>query len=256
MGPRLERGAWSLLSAEKAMRMKLERMACIGLGSLLLSGCMLKGGLSLTNLKLVNNFSFDSSGLVDKTVVHLDRMKAIFDSIVVVKASFENAGTITADIVRKLPKDCDVVFVVDNTGSMGWSISKVQNSVVDAMREAPDRHYGVVTYRDIGSSYESRVAAPLAGNLEASIAAINAMEADEGGDFPEFVAAGLDAGLEQPWRADKAKHIILIGDAPDKGHKNPITMDTVAKKAKERKVQIHAVGLPCGDTCKKELGTK
>lgn len=238
------------------MRMKLERMACIGLGALLLSGCTLKGGLSLTNLKLVNNFSFDSSGFVDKTVVHLDRMKAIFDAIVVVKASFENVGTITADILRDLPKDCDVVFVVDNTGSMGWAISKVQKSVVDAMREAPDRHYGVVTYRDIGSSYESRVAAPLAGNLEAAVAAINAMQADEGGDFPEFVAAGLDTGLEQPWRADKAKHIILIGDAPDKGHKNPITMDTVAKKAKERKVQIHAVGLPCGDKCKKELETK
>jgi len=236
--------------------MNFWRTCRLGLGAILLTGCTLKGALSLTPSSLVSGISFDSSGLVDTTAVHLDRMKAMFDAIMVVKASFENVGTITADILHDLPKDCDVVFVVDNTGSMEWAISKVQKSVVEAMREAPDRHYGVVTYRDIGASYESRVGAPLSADMEAAIAAINAMKADEGGDFPEFVAAGLDTGLEQPWRADKAKHIILIGDAPDKGHKNPITMDTVAKKAKERRVQIHAVGLPCGDVCKKELEKK
>lgn len=236
--------------------MNVSRSCQFGLAAILLTGCTFKGALSLTNTALVSGLSFDSSGLVSTTSAHLDRMKSMFDAIMVVKASFENVGTITADILRDLPKDADVVFVIDNTGSMGWAISKVQKSVVEAMREAPDRQYGVVTYRDIGSSYESRVAAPLSQNLEAAIAAINAMQADEGGDFPEFVAAGLDTGLEQPWRSDKPKHIILIGDAPDKGHKHAITMDTVAKKAKERRVQIHAVGLPCGDVCKKELEKK
>jgi Mg-chelatase subunit ChlD len=164
---------------------------------------------------------------------------------------------VTEDLLAKLPADADVVFVIDTTGSMLWAIEGAKSAVSNAMKAAPERQYGVVIFRDRGDSYVKQTLAPLSLDIASALKGIDEMSAGEGGDYPESVAVGLDAGLNQPWRTDKEKHIILIGDAPD--HEYPddvVSMDSIAQKATELGVVIHAIGVPCGDTCKEEIGAK
>jgi hypothetical protein len=137
---------------------------------------------------------------------------------------------------------------------MLWAIEAVSEAVEDAMLVAPDRNYGVVVYRDVGDSYVSNTLGQLGPDTQAAMAAARAMKADEGGDFPEHVAAGLDTTLrESSWREGKERHIILIGDAPDHGHPEAPRLDSVLELSNELDVRIHTVAIACGVLCKEEI---
>jgi hypothetical protein len=238
---------------------RLQRLsAFVMFGMATITGCGLGGSLALDNDGLTGEFHYTlrDDGLVQETVDSLDELATKVKGELLT-STFGDVGIVTAGVLASLPPDADVVFVVDNTGSMLWAIESIQIAVAEAMEAAPDRHYGVVSYRDLGDSYIHKVQAPLSANLSLSLAGVDAMEAWEGGDFPEFVASGLDAGLNQPWREGKERHIILVGDAPDKGYTDiAVTMDSVAAKAEALGVVIHAIGVPCGDKCEEEIGAK
>ncbi|WP_437877423.1 vWA domain-containing protein [Sorangium sp. So ce513] len=232
--------------------------ACLLLGATLVSGCSLGGSVGYKDGEVEAEYHYDlrADELVQETVDSLNDMVAKVKGEVVA-AAFGDIVGVTVGVMEALPADCDVVIVVDNTFSMVWAIAGVQLAVSQAMKSAPDRHYGVVTYRDRGDDYISKTQAPLSADLDAALDGVAAMTAWQGGDFPEFVAAGLDEALKQPWRMDKERHIILIGDAPDHAYTDdPITMAAVLDRANELGVVIHGVGLPCGDVCKEEIGAK
>lgn len=221
-----------------------------------LAGCNLSGNLGLNGDGKVTaslDFELRADGLVQEAI---DSFDSIGDAATTV-ASIDTVGTTTVQILDTLPTDCDVVFAIDTTGSMSWAIEQVQKDVVAAMKKEPNRRYAVVVYRDRDDSYVRKTLSPLDGGLDAAIAAIDSMEANEGGDYPESVAAGLDESLNQSWNPAKEKHIILIGDAPDHEYADEATpMAAIKERSKTLGVTIHAIGVPCNDVCKTEIGAK
>lgn len=116
----------------------------------------------------------------------------------------------------------EVVFVLDATGSMGaliegakrkiWSIA---NSVVE-LRLAPEGRVGLISYRDRGDDYITRVY-DLTDDLDTVFRDLQSFSAEGGGDSPESVNQALYEAVHlMSWteRADVLKIIFLVGDAP------------------------------------------
>lgn len=232
--------------------------AIVAFASLLLAACNLGGSVGIDNngVKAEAHYNLDVDGFVTETLDAMNDFAAKCKGELI-KATVSGVGTATADVLAKLPADADIVFVIDTTGSMLWANESIKLAVSDAMKATPERQYGVVVFRDRGDDYVKQTLAPLSFDVNAALTGVDNADAWGGGDYPESVAVGLDEGLNQPWRAEKEKHIILIGDAPD--HEYPddvVSMDSIAQKATELGVVIHAIGVPCGDTCKGEIGAK
>lgn len=118
----------------------------------------------------------------------------------------------------------DVVFVIDTTGSMGDDIAGVKNFASQFVDDLTSRtrsyRVALVDYRDFparsGSSgdYPSKVRLNFTDNKSSIQGAINGLSLGDGGDFPETVWSGLEAGIALPWRPGVKKVVIQIGDAP------------------------------------------
>ncbi|MBX3232559.1 MAG: VWA domain-containing protein [Labilithrix sp.] len=155
----------------------------------------------------------------------------------------------------------DVVFVVDTTASMGWAMTSVKSelhAVVTTLAATnPDVRYGVVAFRDRGDSFESKVGFRLDGDQRQVHAAIDWLTPLGGGDYPEHVHAGLDAGLRGAgaWRPQAAHHVVVIGDAPAQDYPDdPRTFRSVTEEARRQQVRVHTVSIACAFICHKELG--
>lgn len=115
----------------------------------------------------------------------------------------------------------DVVFLLDATGSMGDEIAQLQSNIlaisskINALPGQPDVRYGMVTYRDRGDEYVTRIY-QFTPNVQKFQTDLSQVMAGGGGDNPESLNAGLhDAvnGLE--WRgSDTIKLVFLVADAP------------------------------------------
>lgn len=114
----------------------------------------------------------------------------------------------------------DIVFTIDTTGSMFDDIAAVQGSarriVGQVASSGADYRIGLVDYKDLGDAYQARVDLPFSTDTGAINAAIDALSASGGGDFPESVYSGIVTALSLPWRDGAKKVVILAGDAPPK----------------------------------------
>jgi len=113
----------------------------------------------------------------------------------------------------------DVVFAIDNTGSMGGVIDQVEADaqyILDRIRvSAPDSYFGAIKFRDHGDTFVTEIATNLTSDLEAVKAAISAMTAGGGGDTPEAYIETVFQGINEiVWRTDSIKLIVVMGDAP------------------------------------------
>jgi len=121
--------------------------------------------------------------------------------------------------------ELDLVFLVDETGSMGPYIEQVKARLLDlvaALKNAPlckSLRLGLVTYRDHppqDHSYPSRAFA-LTSDVDSIAKAVRAMRASGGGDGPESVTDGLFDVVRMDWRPSAAKAVVWFGDAPPHG---------------------------------------
>ncbi len=121
--------------------------------------------------------------------------------------------------------ELDLVFLVDETGSMGPYIEQVKERLLDliaALESAPlmkSLRLGLVTYRDHppqDHSYPSR-AFPLTAAVKEIEEAVRSMRAAGGGDGPESVTDGLFDVVRMDWRPGAAKAVVWFGDAPPHG---------------------------------------
>ena len=113
----------------------------------------------------------------------------------------------------------DVVFVIDATGTMDWTLGAVKREIryiVDYTRSlVPIARFGLVAYRDVDDpGFVTRIQ-----SLTFSTAKLErflvALDASGGGSLGEAVDAGLATAIDQSgWRPDARRLIILIGDAP------------------------------------------
>jgi hypothetical protein len=129
----------------------------------------------------------------------------------------------------------DVVFLVDNTGSMGDEIRSVKTHIINIAKEvqqgtpAPKIRIGVVTYRDHGDGQDLLGSFEINEDVDAALRYIEDIEAIGGGDYPEAVDVGLKHAVESMnWKQDNKKIMFLIGDAPS--HVRKLHVDTAVQK--------------------------
>jgi hypothetical protein len=115
----------------------------------------------------------------------------------------------------------DIVFVVDDTGSMDPYLNSIKNeiqNIVDVfLDEIVSVRLGLVSYKDAPEvEWDCR----LTFNVTNFTIAVNNLFANGGGDIPEDVRGALNLAYGANWRnGSVTKIVIVIGDAPD--HDNP-----------------------------------
>jgi Mg-chelatase subunit ChlD len=117
----------------------------------------------------------------------------------------------------------DIVFVVDNTGSMGDSIEVVKGKIREFITASKGKYaqirYGLVQYRDAGDDFVTRVT-PFTTDTAAFESAVSAMSAQGGGDWPEAMLDAIYAAATKLQWLSQRRVMILLGDAP--GHEKVV----------------------------------
>jgi hypothetical protein len=138
----------------------------------------------------------------------------------------------------------DIVFVVDDTGSMGPYLDsmkiEIQNIVQVFSDEITSLRLGLVSYKD-----NPELDCNLTENMTLFINAVNMLTPAAGGDPEEDVYGGLDMAINLWWRTgDVSKIIILIGDQPD--HFPYDDCDALVKAAHKDEWGIYTNAIACG----------
>lgn len=137
----------------------------------------------------------------------------------------------------------EVVFILDNTGSMGGLISTAKDkiwSIATSMAQAdppPVISMGLIGYRDRGDQYVTRTTA-LTTDIDKVYEDLINMHADGGGDSPESVNEALDNAISKiTWSDDTKTYRVafLVGDCPphmdyQDDIKYPVTCSLAVKK--------------------------
>ena len=115
----------------------------------------------------------------------------------------------------------DVLFLLDSTGSMADEIDRIKDTLlsisarISDLPSQPDLRLGMVSYRDRGDEYVTRVFDfdADAGRFSNTIRSV---QADGGGDEPESLNEALHVALNEPdWRTgDAIRLVFLLADAP------------------------------------------
>lgn len=130
--------------------------------------------------------------------------------------------------VPATPAKADIEIAIDTTGSMFGAIAQAKAQatqlVNDVKAEIADAQFAVVDFRDsTDGAAEYIVRTPMTGSAANVQAAINAMSAGGGGDFPEaynlVYNRAHSPATDGPigWRAGSRKFLVVIGDAPPHG---------------------------------------
>ncbi len=119
----------------------------------------------------------------------------------------------------------DLVFIVDNTGSMGPYIEVTKQKILEIIRTIKKEELchrlrvGLVSYRDHPPQETSYVTQKFELTPETHMIEENVrqMRASGGGDGPEAVSTALNVANRMEFLNDAAKVMVLIGDAPPHG---------------------------------------
>ena len=115
----------------------------------------------------------------------------------------------------------DVLFLLDATGSMADEINQIKTTLlsisarISDLPSRPDLRFGMVTYRDRGDEFITRVY-DFDRDVQQFSNTIREVVADAGGDNPESLNEGLHVAVHEPsWRLDNAIRLVfLVADAP------------------------------------------
>ena len=142
----------------------------------------------------------------------------------------------------------DLVFMIDATGSMGDEIDKLKRSMramadqIAQLPGQPDICYGLVAYRDRGDVFLTR-AHDFTNDLGAFQNLLAKVQAQGGGDTPEALNEALHEvvhGLD--WRADAARLVVMVADAPPHLDYGGPQYDTDMQAALAKGIKLFAVG--------------
>ncbi|OGV56527.1 MAG: hypothetical protein A2X49_06520 [Lentisphaerae bacterium GWF2_52_8] len=166
-----------------------------------------------------------------------------------------SAGLTLAESPKQDSKEeVEVVFVLDSTGSMGgliegakqkiWSIA---NGII-ARKPSPNVRFGLVSYRDKGDEYVSKVF-DLTDDLDTVFKNLQSFNAMGGGDGPESVNQALnEAVMKISWskNAKTVKTVFLVGDyPPHMDYKDDVKYQVSCQEAAKNNIVINTV--QCGN---------
>jgi hypothetical protein len=156
----------------------------------------------------------------------------------------------------------DLIFVIDQTGSMQPVFNQVQRTAKEIFSSIaarfPDHRVAVVAYRDWSDGDRIFQDFPFTTDEAEFQKDVDTLKASGGGDTPEAVLEALLRALRMPWRAGVNKQIILMGDAPPhspipNGPDKDKTADDVVKLAFEvDPAVINAIATPVSGSVSKE----
>jgi len=172
-------------------------------------------------------------------------------AVALVLAAFTAAA---AESAPGAPPKVEVAFVLDSTGSMGgliegakqkiWSIA---NAII-ARRPAPEVRIGLVSYRDRGDQYVTRLF-DLSSDIDAVFGNLQSFQADGGGDDPESVNQALYEAVHRlSWsqEPDVLKIVFLVGDyPPHMDYRGEVQYPQTCREAAGRGLIVNTV--QCGD---------
>ena len=154
----------------------------------------------------------------------------------------------------------DIVFIVDNTGSMGPYIQNVKTKILEIIRTIKKEELchrlrvGLVSYRDHPPEETTYITQKYELSSDTSKIEQNVlqMDASGGGDGPEAVSTALQVMNKMEYLNESAKIAVLIGDAPPhgvepgdrwpQGTPDGAKWDEEAKKSFDKGVVVHTVG--------------
>lgn len=123
----------------------------------------------------------------------------------------------------KLAQPVDVVFAIDNTGSMGGVIDTLKNDAImiaaQVRAQFSNTAFGAIKFKDYGydSLYVTEIATQITldtSQFNAGIASMS-IEGGSGGDWPEAFVEAVFQGVEfMKWRHDALRLLVVVGDAP------------------------------------------
>jgi hypothetical protein len=160
-----------------------------------------------------------------------------------------------------LPKNLDLVLVLDTTGSMGDELAYLKSEIRGIARAVAakfphvNQRYALVVYRDLGDLYVTRTFdfTPSVDTFRAHLAA---QQAEGGGDYPESMERGLEEAVKLQWRSDEtARVVFLVADAPPH---TPDVGKALAAADALRKKGVAIYPLACSgydDTCELVMRT-
>ena len=142
----------------------------------------------------------------------------------------------------------DLVFMIDATGSMGDEIGKLKSSMramasqIAQLPGQPDICYGLVAYRDRGDAFITRTH-DFTNDLGAFQALLANVQAQGGGDTPEALNEALHEVVHGlAWRADAARLVVMVADAPPHLDYGGPQYDTDMQAALAKGIKLFAVG--------------
>jgi Mg-chelatase subunit ChlD len=142
----------------------------------------------------------------------------------------------------------DLVFMVDATGSMGDEIAKLKSSMramsqqISQLPGQPDICYGLVAYRDRGDAFITRTH-DFTDDLGAFQAMLARVQAGGGGDTPEALNEALHEVVHKlDWRADAARMVVMVADAPPHLDYGGPQYDRDMQAALAKGIKLFAVG--------------
>ena len=179
----------------------------------------------------------------------MDRM----GRVVWMAAALAVAGAAAGSAQAVRPR-VEVAFVLDSTGSMGgliegakqkiWSIA---NAII-SRRPAPEVRVGLVSYRDRGDEYVTRLF-DLTADIDAVFGSLQSFQADGGGDDEESVNQALREAVQRmSWSRgpDVLKVVFLVGDyPPHMDYHGELRYPDICREAVGRDLIINTV--QCGD---------
>jgi len=165
------------------------------------------------------------------------------------------------DYLTVLPKDMDLMFVVDTTGSMSdelnYLTTEFKSIIGNISEEYPliSMRYGLVAYRDTGDEYVVRPY-EFTDSLDVMHRQLSEQSAGGGGDTPEAMDQALKSASEYEWRGGNTVRLLfLITDAPPHNDKLQATLDQVYQ-ARKKGIHIHPlVASGAGNTAEYILRT-
>ncbi|MBX3604478.1 MAG: VWA domain-containing protein [Piscinibacter sp.] len=142
----------------------------------------------------------------------------------------------------------DLVFLIDATGSMGDEIAKLKTSMraiaqqIGQLPGQPDTCYGLVAYRDRGDAFLTRTH-DFTDDLGAFQGVLARVQAGGGGDTPEALNEALHETVHGlSWRADAARLVVLVADAPPHLDYGGPQYDRDMQAALAKGIKLFAVG--------------
>lgn len=128
---------------------------------------------------------------------------------------------VTGEYESKITKSIDVLFLVDNTGSMGSEVEEVKSKTLEIINNISKlpllngkARFAAIGYRDLSDSVLYPAYIDFTSDYKAVQEEVTKMRAEGGGDMPEAAADAFKRVEILNWNKDAVKLVIWIADAP------------------------------------------